>query len=219
MPICGTSAALSEFERIRQAGEAAAAKIVLEVVVPDEVDAERVAPVRRRGGEARAPGDRFDRRLQRCRPEILAAGRQASREADGRRHCGGRARGVSRDEARRRHALHLHRAQPQAAESGALRFHHPHNLFDRPRGGRSVGDGDARNPSGDYRVDQSHDRREALSYRPERHRGPHEPLRQGRPRQSRERARLPHEPRSSPARPVQLRPGRSAMSPPAPTAG
>ena len=33
------SAALSEFEGIRQAGEAAAAKIVLEVVVPDEVDA------------------------------------------------------------------------------------------------------------------------------------------------------------------------------------
>ncbi|HZZ21586.1 MAG TPA: hypothetical protein VFE60_02955, partial [Roseiarcus sp.] len=32
-------AALSEFERIRQAGEAAAAKIVLEVVVPDDVDA------------------------------------------------------------------------------------------------------------------------------------------------------------------------------------
>jgi D-apionolactonase len=34
------SAALSKFERIRKAGEAAAAKIVLEVVVPDEADAE-----------------------------------------------------------------------------------------------------------------------------------------------------------------------------------
>jgi D-apionolactonase len=33
------SAALSDFERIRQAGEAAGAKIVLEVVVPDETDA------------------------------------------------------------------------------------------------------------------------------------------------------------------------------------
>jgi D-apionolactonase len=33
------SAALSEFERIRQAGEAAEAKMVIEVVVPDEADA------------------------------------------------------------------------------------------------------------------------------------------------------------------------------------
>ena len=33
-----TSAAVSQFERIRQVGEAAAAKIVLEIVVPDEAD-------------------------------------------------------------------------------------------------------------------------------------------------------------------------------------
>jgi hypothetical protein len=29
-------------------------------------------------------------------------------------------------------------------------------------------------------VDEGHDRRQALSHRPERHRSPHEPLRQGR---------------------------------------
>ena len=182
-----------------------AAKIVLEVVVPDEADPSASLARRRRGGEARAPDHRFDCRLERGRPEILAARRRASREADGRGDRQGGARGVSGGEARRRHALHLHRAQPQAAESGAVRFHHPHHLFDRPRGGRSVGDGDARNPPCDHRIDQSHDRRDALSHRPERHRGAHEPLRQGRPRQSRKPARLPHQPRPSPARPVQRR--------------
>jgi hypothetical protein len=47
-------AALSEFETIREAGDAAAAKIVLEVVVPDEVDAsaslEKVATAAKRAG-------------------------------------------------------------------------------------------------------------------------------------------------------------------------
>jgi hypothetical protein len=67
------SAALSEFERIRQAGEATEAKMVIEVVVPDEADAiaslEAVATAAKR-----APGDRCGRRLQRRRPEIVAAG-------------------------------------------------------------------------------------------------------------------------------------------------
>ena len=80
----------------RQVGEAVAAKIVLEIVVPDEADAGGVACVRRRSSEARAPGYRFNYRLERGRSEVLAAGRQASGEADGRGDRRGRARGLSR---------------------------------------------------------------------------------------------------------------------------
>ena len=48
------SADLSEFETIRQVGEAAAAKIVLEVVVPDEADARRRLSPSQRPRSARA---------------------------------------------------------------------------------------------------------------------------------------------------------------------
>ena len=84
--------------------------------------------------------------------------------------------------------------------------------------GRSFGDGDARNPSRDHRLDQSHDRREALSHRPERHRGAHEPLRQGR------RSTIPTNGAfASPttilaSAACSMLPGRLAMSPPAPMA-
>ena len=200
-----TSMAVSQFERIRQVGEAAAAKIVLEIVVPDEADASAsLEPVAAAAKRARLEIDSIvvssAADLKSWQP---GAKRPEKPTVEDDRQGG--ARGVSGGEARRRHALHLHRTQPQAAKSGAVRFHHPHHLFDRPRGRRSVGDGDARNPPRDHRIDPSHDRREALSHRPERHRGAHEPLRQGRPRQSRQRARLPHQPRPSPARPVQRR--------------
>ena len=73
--------------------------------------------------------------------------------------------------------------------------------------------------AGDHRLDQGHDRRQALSHRAERHRGAKQSLWQGRARQSRRTA--------ASASPTGIRasaasstpPGRSATSRPAPMAG
>ena len=54
------------------------------------------------------------------------------------------ARGLSRREARRRHGDLFHRAEPQAPAGGAARLRHPHDLPDRPRRRRPLGDGDDR---------------------------------------------------------------------------
>ena len=54
------------------------------------------------------------------------------------------ARRLSGREARRRHGDLLHRAQPQAPARRAARLRHPHDLPDRARRRRPVGDGDDR---------------------------------------------------------------------------
>jgi hypothetical protein len=136
------SEALSKFERIRNASETAGAKVVLEVVLPDEADAEAsLEPVAAAAKRARLEIDSIvvssAADLKSWQPG------RATGEADSRGDGEGCARRVSGRQNGRRRALDLYRAQPQAAKSGFIRFHHPHHLFDRPRGGRSFGDGDA----------------------------------------------------------------------------
>ena len=197
------STAVSEFERIRQAGEVAAAKIVLEVVVPDEADAraslERVAATAKRTRleidsivvssasdlKSWQPGAK---RPEKPTVEDIAV---AAREAFPRTKLGGGMLSTFTE---------LNRKRPKAALFDFIT--HTTCSIVHAADDRSVMEtletlpaiiGSTRAMIGEkpYRIGPS-----AIAARMN-------PYGKGVPRQSRQRARLSHEPRSPPARLVQ----------------
>ena len=92
----------------------------------------------------------------------------------------GRPRGLPRRQARRRHVLLFHRAQPQAPAGRAARLRHPHHLPDRACRRRRLGDGDAGGAALRHQLDQGAYQGQALSDRARAHcRLPRQPLWQG----------------------------------------
>ena len=125
---------LAELDTYRQVAEALLAPIVMEIVLPDEVDADAsLSPIAAAIARAALPlsaivvSSAAD--LKSWQPGAKRPERPTVEEI-----CEGGARGLSRRPAGRRHALLLHGAQPQAAESGARRLRDPYDLLDRPCG-------------------------------------------------------------------------------------
>ena len=148
---------LAELEAYRQVAEAVSAGRRPRNRHPRRAGRRRFAGAGRRSRSSRALEPRVGRRLERGRFEILAARRKAPRETDGRRDLRSCARCFSRRKAWRRHALHLHRTQSEAAEGRAFRLCDPYDMLDRSCCRRSLCDGDARNAAGHHRLDQGDD--------------------------------------------------------------
>ena len=108
---------LVKLDAYRQASEAVSARVVLEIVIPDEQDAAISLPPVAAAARNAGLNLGFSCCGKRRGPEILAAGCDASGEAGRRGDSQGGSHSVSRRPGRRRNALHLHGAQPETPEA------------------------------------------------------------------------------------------------------